>query len=389
MNQMEDTELEDIVISHNENDFINYLNKYSKTEIFSDKDLDIFYKIFLPCFKYQRKELFKILYKRWKLSKQYESFPLYMWIFINEKFTASMLKFISDVLYLNFQSIAEALADYDSIEQNKVVLRKCTEIFGVQSHDTYRYLLDYAAQKENSSVYNFLLFYYVQTGEYLPKPEWVKDFTNGNMPTEAQIEEKRLQKIKITMEDVNKLSNEEFIELLTEGSKTIGLREETILETKKYFSEKLPTMTDKEKYFLIRDILKLKKYLSEQDDVELFRLFGPDNPLVDTTYYEIKYRRSRMFYCEYFDFDEENNEFYDWFVGYCEQCYNRIRYRWYALRLPLPHGGFKGCFCSHKCLNDAVKTKEALTGVPDIALRVMVDEMIDDIENLGIQERKV
>ena len=81
MNQMEDTELEDIVISHNENDFINYLNKYSKTEIFSDKDLDIFYKIFLPCFKYQRKELFKILYKRWKLSKQYESFPFFKLFF--------------------------------------------------------------------------------------------------------------------------------------------------------------------------------------------------------------------------------------------------------------------------------------------------------------------
>lgn len=382
-------ELENIVIADNEDEFIKYLNNYSKTDIYNDKDLDIFYSIFIHCFNYKRDKLFSILYKKWKLSNLYESYPLYIWIFLNDKFNTSMLKFISDILYLNFQSIAEQLIDYDSIDQNKIVLRKCTEIFGIQKHDTYRYLLDYASEKDNSSVYNFLLIYYVKTGEYLPKPEWVKDFTNGNMPTEEQVEQMRLKKIKTTKEDVEKLSNDEIIELLTESSKMIGLQESTIEETKEYFKSKLPHMLIDEKYFLVRDILKLKKYLNEQNDVELFRLFGPDNPLVNSSYNEVKYRRSRMFYCEYFDFDEEENEFYDWFVGYCEQCYNKIKYRWYALRLPLPHGGFRGCYCSHKCLNDAVETREALTGIPDIALRVMVDEMINEIEKNGIQERKV
>lgn len=384
---MED--IKNALINYDIEKFNKLINELDKTIIYNDKDLSIFKSLFDICFKYNRTDEFKILYDKWTLPDLFQDFSLILWMFINVNFTSKELKFACDILDYSYVDIVDELIYYDSNYEILLAMKKCDEIFEKQSNETYGYLMDLANVENNSEVFNYLIDKFVAGSDYAQTPEWIKDFTNNNMPTEDEIDRKRLINIKITIEDVNKLSLDEMIKLLTASGKELGLTEDTIEQSKEYFRKIIPSMDDKEKYMLMKDILKIKKYNEEQDNIDSFRLYGPDNPLVETSYSELKDRRSRMFYCNYFDFDEDEQEFYDWFIGFCEICYKRIKYRWYAVRLPLPHGGFRGCYCSHQCLQDAVTKREEDRGEPDMALRIMVDDMISDLKKYGIQQRKV
>lgn len=85
-----------------------------------------------------------------------------------------------------------------------------------------------------------------------------------------------------------------------------------------------------------------------------FMLFGPVNP-----YYSLNnlsdtdLNNPRMLLIGKYDYDNnelEDTKYNDWFTGSCEKCEKRIRRRWHALRRPVPYGGWKGCFCSWKCI---------------------------------------
>lgn len=62
----------------------------------------------------------------------------------------------------------------------------------------------------------------------------------------------------------------------------------------------------------------------------------------------------RMFYCnefnDYLEDDVMDLEFSNWFVGHCDFCGKNIPIYDWAIRRPLPSGGWRGCYCSHECL---------------------------------------
>jgi len=42
----------------------------------------------------------------------------------------------------------------------------------------------------------------------------------------------------------------------------------------------------------------------------------------------------------------------EWFEGECQNCYRVIRKKCYAVRLPIESGGWRGCYCSFRCLRE-------------------------------------
>jgi len=125
---------------------------------------------------------------------------------------------------------------------------------------------------------------------------------------------------------------------------------------------------------------KLEKYLAPfrvdpsqiraiQENIELFRVFGPVNPHPEddfsilttfengerTTDYEKIYGGPRMFLSMEYERDNDNDlPLQDWFVGYCYQCLRRIKKRHYAIRRALIRGGWIGCYCSPQCVETSI-----------------------------------
>ena len=55
----------------------------------------------------------------------------------------------------------------------------------------------------------------------------------------------------------------------------------------------------------------------------------------------------------------QNFEHQDGFDGRCEQCLYQIRDRSHALRIPVEEGGWMGCYCSFKCLEEGISFKDS------------------------------
>lgn len=105
-----------------------------------------------------------------------------------------------------------------------------------------------------------------------------------------------------------------------------------------------------------------------QDDIDLYRVFGPVNAYIDTDYTELVitdsdgeeipdedkiYGGARMFLDTRMEYDENDEiKLDDWFTGSCFQCHDRIQHKHYAVRRPLLKGGWIGCFCSWDCVRN-------------------------------------
>lgn len=123
------------------------------------------------------------------------------------------------------------------------------------------------------------------------------------------------------------------------------------------------------------------------NDIPIFREFGPVNQIYSTTALESSERicnlngGCRMFLCCEFEESEEEDDCVtsDWFTGKCEVCDECVENKYYSLRMPLIHGGWKGCYCSFKCLAE---------DIPDELISLMVGRMKEQLETIGIRDRK-
>jgi hypothetical protein len=131
------------------------------------------------------------------------------------------------------------------------------------------------------------------------------------------------------------------------------------------------------------------------DDQHLFHHFGPVNTIyshcssqLDKTHKCSKFGGCRMFSCtcfrspkfDYLDIMACDEHIFDedWFTGRCDVCLKKIRDRRHAVRLPLYHGGWRGCYCSDdKCLNSDIQD-------PQTAL--MVGRIREQLRVIGIHD---
>jgi hypothetical protein len=146
-----------------------------------------------------------------------------------------------------------------------------------------------------------------------------------------------------------------------------------------------------EKIKMLSDV----KQIPEFDDILLFQEFGPVNTMYtvsltpsDPSHKCEKYGGCRMLLCTEFEsvhtngyeidlMSYDNYENLDWFSS-CDICKKNIGKRQNAIRLPLCHGGWMGCYCSFDCMNPEIK---------DFVTAFMVGRMKDQLNTIGIRNR--
>lgn len=130
------------------------------------------------------------------------------------------------------------------------------------------------------------------------------------------------------------------------------------------------------------------------DDKIIFQEYGPVNTVYCHTAYADheheceKYGGCRMLLCN--EFEETNNDgdgidvlaaedlLLDWFRWSCDECLRKIPKRHYAIREPLNHGGWRGCYCSFECLKLRIE---------DRLRPVSIGRMQEQLEVIGIRDR--
>jgi hypothetical protein len=96
------------------------------------------------------------------------------------------------------------------------------------------------------------------------------------------------------------------------------------------------------------------------DEIKFQRYYGPVNTNPEFNCCSLKDGPCCMFYCicKTFEFDDPEVQDVDdfttlsqaWFSGHCDHCEKTIQKFRYAVRFPLAHGGWTGCYCSYNCL---------------------------------------
>lgn len=150
-----------------------------------------------------------------------------------------------------------------------------------------------------------------------------------------------------------------------------------------------------EKIEMLTEVRKLEPF----DDTVIFQEYGPLNNIytasllpLDPEHICSKHGGCRMLLCtefesmdvngDEFDLMAETEPVTDWFRGSCDKCLKRIKEKHYAVRQPLPHGGWKGCYCSFVCLSELIDLTH-LTPREEEAVGRIYNQLLE----VGIRER--
>lgn len=132
----------------------------------------------------------------------------------------------------------------------------------------------------------------------------------------------------------------------------------------------------------------------------IFRIRGPTHArnLIDLSINSrcTNYGGCNMFHCnEYdhsyddddYDVSEENSDGTEWFTGECMVCSKIIPKPIYAVRIPMPNGGWLGCFCTWGHAADYYATFE--NAKEQLSIVIGFSKMFEkQLEEHGIQDRE-
>ncbi len=357
-------------------------------EMFKAHQADSYFNRFLTiAITYQQKEVVKILFKTWERVYPIQNkVPHFSNLFFQHIIGVDVLKFCSQVFPgYSYLSVMNDIVQFDVSPEAELASQRAIDVYGEQSLKIYEDLFKLASNNANSRVMNFMVNKIRKISEYAPIPKWVKNFEKGDrLPYESEITIPEYPEPKIKVPSIDKM-----VKLLTEGLKNQGISIEQEDQIKNELGKRLAIATYMEKIILLQPVIDLNSKEDLQNDIELFRKLGPANPLIGASLEEMKYGGARMFISTLFDgdFDDDDidglydNE--DWFEGFCWQCDKRILRRWHAIRMPLAHGGWKGVFCSVKCVRYSIAEYNG----PDIFSQRLVSAFEEQLKAIGIQDR--
>lgn len=254
-------------------------------------------------------------------------------------------------------------------------------VFPPLSNDDWNTLVSLTDNVEEEEYENQLLRAFFQTkaaetGAYSKPPEWVRQ----------DIPEGVIQEVPDYIPSVK-----DAVDMLLEDMGNRCLLSDNQAEVKETLISQYAISSTIEKIQMLSAIKEFPMF----DDSALFQKFGPVNTMythstdIDRDHECTKWGGCRMFLCKEFENSscadeidlmacDEHIFVKDWFTGSCDVCRKKIRNRQYALRLPLHHGGWKGCRClDDNCLNFDIQD-------PQIA--VMVGRMKEQLKVIGIRD---
>jgi len=331
-----------------------------------------------------------------------------------------------------FLEVITELNKYDSNSQTIVACAKAVEVFAIDKQPEekrrfiYKVLVD-LSNRGNESVHNYFLNKLSKVSLYVTKPTWLKQIptfvfsdvetpdiiTHGKttvpdgypprpkIPTEKQV----LSKLPPVLQLTKPPSFTQMADALAQKYQNSGMTEIQKKQALEVMTSVLLASTPVQRAKLMNEDLLIKERVSttvdpvkleltnkelfdkERRDRLVFQILGPANPLIDATSEEMIYGGERMFSSYYYDNegDDEFVDIVDWFTGSCQQCIGRLRNRWHAVRMPRPYGGWKGCYCSWKCVSEQLNTYQT----PEMATSYMITIFESQMKEFGIQDRIV
>ena len=326
-----------------------------------------------------------------------ERFPLLSTLFTSNLFLASteILSFCVNSIFTDYTYI-ELMDDLIRYDASPTIPRACEvaiEIFGEQSPQTYVDLLDMARSTDNPAIANFLEEKVKENAEYADIPSWMTVGGEGEKSDDKELLVYALNLSSAIADEADENillpSIDDMVSLLTNGLSEIGITIEDIAMSKKVLETKLRTATYNEKVELLRPVLNLQKSEKILNNDKIAKILGPFHPFVGSELSDLEKGRFNMFTCITFDYDADSNIVTPWFTGSCFQCLRKIRYYWYAVRLPVTTGGWTDCYCSWKCVRERISSPSFTSNSTGGALGslLLVNKFEEEITRVGIQDR--
>ena len=353
------------------------------------------------CAGYNRPDALKMILERWKVVyPDNDKIPLLSRLFLKNTINNSTLSYIVSVHPdFTYVELIDDLAEFDASQEVMIACARANEIFGQQKHETYKILKEHANEFGNFVVEEYMVDKIAETAPYAKKPDYVKNYIGDyypeykdKLPTEKELYELADKESKDEIKEENFVmpSNEEAVEILTEGLSRYGISFVEIEKTKEFLLNEVSKSEERKKELLM-PIMENQKQRNLETDRLLYWVFGGSNPLVDQNLTidapSYKYGGCRMFLCDLFDYNEEYDFVEDWFTGSCQQCLLRIKHRWYAVRKPRNMGGWEGCFCSWECVRKWEVEMEDFEMEEDLLTKKLIDIYEEKTNKVGIQDR--
>lgn len=333
---------------------------------------------------YNRVNVISTLMDAWRVVyPDVENIPFYSSLYTNYRFKGDTMRFIAKayptVTYLEVMS--DLVNGDDSVETEEACL-KLDYVYGPQDLKTYKFLLKLAEKggpnniDANVSIYNHLARKIKKIGEYADIPKWVNNKLEEIPSTLDLLPPKDEPKFTLPSDD-------KIVDLIVKSMSNSGLAFADVTHQETAVRKLLSTMVKAEKMEMVKPILEYEYNSAKQGDEYLFRILGPANLGPESS--NTKYGGERMFTCDIYDYDEEEDMVRDWFTGACDVCFKRIRERWHAVRMPRPGtaGGWRGQYCTWKCCRDAVVELEKV----ELLTISMINVYEKYMNEIGIQSR--
>jgi hypothetical protein len=245
------------------------------------------------------------------------------------------------------------------------------------------------AEKENHTyMYEWLTEKIRELAPFASPPQHLVN-PMGNQSYIPTVEEVEI-KIKVTRGESKILSPDEAVDLITQEFYRSGYTPQDQESFREEITNKYSKADDSLKKQLVEGVTNNESnFLLNQDVIRLDQAYGPTNVMFMTDIGQDTLCNSmggcRMLTCNCFNEsgDEDDLEYggetVDWFIGNCFQCDLKISKKWYALRIPQPHGGWQGCYCSWNCINKSI--------VECSGDNALIEKYERKIAEIGIQDR--
>jgi hypothetical protein len=280
----------------------------------------------------------------------------------------------------------EYLMAWDAKPEILIAAKTLDELFKHTDNTTWRYLynLSLTYYNDNQLIQDYLSTKVRINGPVVSKPSYIIDYSNNTTDIEEPMDWK-LPPLREAIKILSIIGNndQDYVDKVVKQYKNANYQE---------------------RYNIIKPYLLSIHRHNLYDNVEVFRLYGPSNTVIndDLSGNDICSRLGcRMFTCNEFERDDKHynteeieievdvdlNNIYDeqnlnntaWYTGSCDFCLNTIQKLQYAVRMPLSNGGWLGCYCSFICV-------KADTDVRNCIVIELIDIIEKQLDTVGIYD---
>nr|WIL04559.1 hypothetical protein Cduv_79 [Cedratvirus duvanny] len=330
-----------------------------------------------------------LIYQRWEKTYPSQEISFFATLFKNNLFEDYTYKFLANT----FQETCflEVVSDLCRGDSNENLIRTMDNVFlayGEQNKDRLDIALAEANSTGNFIIYNYLYDKALPLQTVAPKPDWVNNNDGEALPSSEQLEEEAENILnQAAAEEIPLPNTNTLVDFMVAGMEEDGISIDDIEQAKNVLRASIAQLSPEQLNDLTRgridEALKTENLNRLQDNTQLFRILGPSNPQIGASKEDFLTSQDRMFTCSLYDYDEEEDETEDWFVGYCLVCSRKIENYWYAVRAPHTQGGWSGCYCSFEHTREDLLNKDQ-PRLSDVAILDLVEIKT---KQTGIQDR--